>query len=608
MTSRYCHTALVAGLLALVGCVSLQPDAEHARTPRSAQGSSTPTRLPDSEDGQWTMPAKDYANTRFSGLDQIHTGNAASLQLIWSYSTGVTRGHEATPLYVDGTLYFVTPFPHTLIAIDALTGAKKWDYNPKPVPSAKGVACCDEVNRGAFFSSGRLYYVTLDNQAVAVDAASGKEVWKVRVGDINLGESMTMAPIVVGNKVLIGNSGGEFGVRGWIKALDADSGAVVWTGYNTGPDKEVLIGPNFRPPYDEDKGTDLGVTTWPPDHWKIGGGNVWGWVSYDPELDLIYYGTANPGPWNPDIRPGDNKWTASIFARRPDTGEAVWAYQFTPHDVFDYDGVNESLLADLPIGGQTRKVLLRAERNGFFYVMDRATGRILSAEPFMYTNVVKGVDLNTGRPAEDKSKAPGFNRTVKNICPAVPGAKDWEPMAYSPKSGLVYIPAINLCMDMQGVEANYIAGTPYTGHKTLMYAGPGGHRGEFIGWDPVQNAKRWGIREQFPVYSGALATAGDLVFYGTMDRWFKAVDANTGQVLWQFRTASGIIAPPMTFRGMDGKQYISIADGVGGWAGSVVAAGLDARDGYADKGFVNAMKDLPAHTGPGGTIYTFALP
>jgi PQQ-dependent dehydrogenase (methanol/ethanol family) len=393
-----------------------------------------------------------------------------------------------------------------------------------------------------------------------------------------------------------------------LTAVDAVTGQIAWRAYNTGPDKDVLIGANFKPFYEMDRGTDLGVSSWPPDHWKIGGGNVWGWVSYDPQLDLLYYGTANPGPWNPDLRPGDNKWTNALFARRPDTGEAIWAYQIAPHDVFDYDGVNESLLADLPIKGQTRQVMLRAERNGFFYVIDRAKGEVISAEPYVYTNSTKYIDLKTGRVVEDVSNRPGTGRTGRNVCPAVPGGKDWEPMAFSPRTGLVYIPGINLCMDIRGTEANFIAGTPYTGHETVMYAGPGGHRGEFIAWDPVSQKKRWGIKELFPLYGGTVATAGDVVFYGTMDRWFKAVDARSGQVLWQFRTGSGIVAPPMTFRGPDGKQYVAITDGVGGWAGSVVSKGLDIRDPSGDKGFVNAMKDLPDHTRKGGTIYVFALP
>jgi PQQ-dependent dehydrogenase (methanol/ethanol family) len=598
---------VVACVFPLLNC-NLAPSDKGFAKPVHSTLAATPIAWNEKDDGQWTMPAKDYSNTRFSGLDAIHTDNIKGLRLAWKYSTGLRRGHEAAPLVVNGTMYYVTPFPNILIAIDPLTGAKKWQYMPNPVNAAKGVACCDQVNRGASFHNGRIYYATLDNQLVAVNAITGEEFFKTKLGDINMGETMTMAPIVVKGKVLSGNAGGEFGVRGWISAVDAETGKEVWRAFSTGPDKDVLIGPNFKPFYKGDQGKDLGATSWPPDHWKIGGGNVWGWVQYDPQLDLIYYGTANPGPWNPEIRPGDNKWTAAMFARRPDSGEAIWAYQWTPHDVFDYDGVNESILVDLPIKGVTRKVLLRAERNGFFYVMDRQTGEVLSAEPFVYSNVVKHVDLSTGKPAENLAKAPGFGRMAKNICPAVPGGKGWSPTAYSPKTGLIYIPAINLCNDIEGVEANYIAGTPYTGHKTVMYAGPGGHRGEFIAWDPVMNAKKWGITEMFPVTSGVLATAGDVVFYGTMDRWFKAVHAGTGRLLWTFRTESGIIAPPMTYRGADGKQYIAVADGVGGWAGSIVSAGLDGRDGYADKGFVNAMTDLPQHTGPGGTIYVFTLP
>ena len=243
------------------------------------------------------------------------------------------------------------------------------------------------VNRGASYFEGKIYYNTLDNQTVAVDANSGKEIWKTRVGDINKGESMTMAPLVAKGKVLVGVSGGEFGVRGWLKALDAKTGKLAWTAYTAGPDKDVLIGPRFKPFYAQDRGQDLGVKSWPPDAWKIGGGGVWGWISYDPDLNLIYYGTANPGPWDADARPGDNKFTAGIFARDADTGEAIWYYQFSPHDLYDYDAVNENILLDLPINGQTRKVVVRPERNGYVYVLDRTTGEVLSANPFGTTTI-----------------------------------------------------------------------------------------------------------------------------------------------------------------------------------------------------------------------------
>jgi lanthanide-dependent methanol dehydrogenase len=562
------------------------------------------------DDGQWLMPARDYANTRFSGLNQIDRSNVGNLRLAWTFTDGNLFGHEAGPLVVGSTMYVVTPFPNEAYALDlAKPGAPvKWKYQPPVQRAAQGVACCDKVNRGAVFADGRIYYNTLDNQVVALDAATGSEAWRVRVGDINRGETMTMAPLVVKGKVLVGNSGGEMGVRGWLTALDAATGDVAWRAYSTGPDADVLIGAGFQPFYEQDRGRDLGVTTWPPGAWEHGGGTVWGWISYDPELDLIFYGTGNPGPWNPDQRPGDNKWTSGIFARKPDTGEAQWFYQWSPHDLHDYDGVNENVLVDLLINGQPRKVLLRAERNGYLYVMDRATGQVLSADPFAYVNSSKGVDLKTGKLTVTTEKAPKLGVVVRDICPAAPGAKDWQPSAYSPRTGLLYLPHNNLCMDYEAVEANYIAGTPFVGAHVVMYAGPGGHRGEFTAWDPVQRKPAWKIRENFPVWSGALATAGDVVFYGTMDRWFKAVDATSGKLLWQFRTGSGIIGQPISFRGPDGKQYIAIFDGVGGWSGAIVSGDLSPDDPTAALGFGNAMKDLPKYTQRGGTLYVFGLP
>jgi lanthanide-dependent methanol dehydrogenase len=524
-------------LVALLTC-SCSPEpregAPTAAQPAPAPVAFTPPAQPIQDDGQWLMSGRNYASTRFSGLTEINTGNVRNLRLAWTFSTGYLRGQEATPIVVGDTMYIVSPFPHTLFALDLnQEGAIKWTYKPDFIRAAQGVACCDFVNRGAVYSNGRVIFNTLDNYTIAVDAASGKEIWKVRLGDYQMGETMTMAPLVVKDKVLVGNSGGEMGVRGWITALDVNSGKIVWRAYGTGPDSEVLIGPNFRPFYERDRGKDLGLTTWPPEAWRIGGATVWGWISYDPELNLIYYGTGNPGPWNPEQRPGDNKWSGTLFARNPDTGEAVWAYQFTPHDVYDYDGNNEDVLVDLTLNGQLRKVMLRAERNGLLYVIDRTTGEVLSADKFAYTNVVEGVDLRTGRAIETDKRKPGYGRTIRNICPAVPGAKDWEPTAYSPLTGYLYIPANNLCMDFEGVEANYIAGTPYMGANVVMHAGPGGHRGEFLAWDPVARQKVWGIKEKFPTWGGAVATAGDLVFYGTMDRWLRAVHARTGEVLWE---------------------------------------------------------------------------
>ncbi|HYC35939.1 MAG TPA: methanol/ethanol family PQQ-dependent dehydrogenase [Usitatibacter sp.] len=559
---------------------------------------------------EWPMPARDFASTRFSPLDEIRADNVSRLQVAFTFSTGVERGHEAAPIVAGDTMYVVTPYPNHLIALDlSKPGANvKWRFDPRPNASAQGVACCDVVNRGAAYSDGRVFFNTLDNQAIAVDAKTGKELWRTRLGDIGIGETMTMAPLVVKGKVLVGNSGGELGVRGWLTALDAASGKVAWRAWSTGPDSDVLIGPSFKPFYEQDRGKDLGVKTWPPEAWKIGGGNAWGWISYDPKLDLIFYGTGNPGPWNPEQRPGANKWTAGVFARRPDTGEAVWFYQWSPHDLHDYDGVNENVLLDLPIGGSTRAVLVRPERNGYMYVLDRATGEVLSADPYVHITTSLGVDLKSGALRYNPQKEPKAGRVVHDICPASPGAKDWQPSAWSPRTKLLYVPHNNLCQDAGTFETSYIAGTPYVGADVKMKAGPGGHRGEFTAWDPVARRKAWSIRESFPVWSGALATAGDVVFYGTMDGVFKAVDGRSGKLLWQHRTSSGIVGQPVSYRGPDGRQYVAVLAGVGGWAGAVVSADLDTRDPTAALGFANAMRDLPQHTKKGGMLYVFRLP
>jgi len=609
------HRCVAAGLLfAVCFACAREETAEESRTPSpgavgSAAGSIV-NPAPDPDEGSWVRAAKDYASWRYSTLAEITTDNVSRLRPAWTFSTGVLRGQEAFPLVAENTMYIVTPFPNILYALDLTKpGAPaKWKYEPKPAAAAQGVACCDVVNRGPAYADGRVFFNTLDMHTVAVDAATGRELWKTKLGDINLGETMTMAPLVVKGKVLVGNSGGEMGVRGWLTALDAATGQIVWRAYSTGPDSAVLIGSRFRPRYASDSGANLGVQTWPGESWKLGGGTVWGWISYDPQLDLIYYGTSNPGPWNPAQRPGDNKWTSGIFARDPDTGEAVWFYQWSPHDLYDHDGVNEQILADLTIDGRSRRVLLRPERNGYIYVLDRETGEVLSATPFVHITSSTGVDLETGRLIPVPEKAPEVGKTVRDICPSAPGAKDWQPSAFSPRTGLLYLPHQNLCMDFEATEANYIAGTPFVGANVKYYPGPGGHRGEFTAWDPVAKRAAWKLKERFPVWSGALVTAGDVAFYGTMEGWFKAVNARTGELLWQYQTGSGIIGQPVTYRGPDGKQYVAILSGVGGWAGAIVSAGLDPSDSLGGGGFTNAMRDLPQHTTKGGTLYVFALP
>lgn len=560
------------------------------------------------DDGQWQQPAKDFQNRRFSSLDEINTTNASKLKVAWTFSTGVDRGQEAAPIVASNLMFVVTPYPNIVYALDLTKpGSVKWKYEPKPSEAAQGVACCDVVNRGACYADGKIFFNTLDCYSVCLEAQSGKELWKTQLGDINKGETITMAPLVAKGKVFVGNSGGEFGVRGWVTALDENSGKIAWRAYSTGPDADCLISTNFHPFYPQNRGKDLGVSSWPPNFWQIGGGTVWGWVSYDPKSNLIFYGTANPGSWNPSVRPGDNLWTCGIFARDADTGDAKWFYQLNAHDLFDHDEINENILLDMPISGTNRPVLIHPGRNGYMYVMDRNTGEVLSATPYGRITAAKGVDLKSGRLIMNEEKKPQTGKVIRDIQPASPGAKDWQPCAYSPRTKLLYVPHQNLSMDYEGTEANYIEGTPYLGVNVKMYAGPGGYRGEFLAWNILEKKPAWSIKENFPVWSGTLVTGGDVTFYGTLDGWFKAINARTGEELWKFKTGSGIIGQPVTYRGPDGKQYVAILSGIGGWVGAVVSGSLDVRDPTAALGFVNAVSDLPNATTKGGTLYVFSL-
>jgi PQQ-dependent dehydrogenase (methanol/ethanol family) len=557
---------------------------------------------------QWPTAAKNYASTRYSELNEVNTQNVGKLQMAWQFSLGTNKGQEGAPLIVDNTLYVMGPYPNDVFALDATTGDLKWSYAPKPDPAAQGVACCDVVSRGIAYDSGKIFIATLDDHVVALDARTGQELWHTKLGEISKGETITMAPLAAKGKIFIGNSGGEMGVRGWVTALDEKDGSTVWRAYSTGPDKDVLIGEDFKPFYDSLKGKDLGVSTWPAEHWQNGGGTVWGWISYDPELNLIYYGTANPGPWNSNQRPGDNLWTTTIFARDADTGAAKWGYQINPHDLWDYDEINENVLLDLDIDGQARKVLVHIGRNGHMYVVDRKTGEVLSAEPYDTVTSIKTIDLKTGRPVLDESKHPDLEKVIRDVCPASPGAKDWQPTAWSPRTKLLYVPHQHLCMNYKTSEVGYIAGTPFVGATVDMYAGPGGYRGEFMAWDVANKKKAWSIAENFPVWSGTLVTAGDVAFYGTMDRWFKAVDAKSGKLLWKFHAGSGIIGQPVTYEGSDGRQYIAILSGVGGWSGAVANAEIDPRVRNGALGFTGATQDLPTYTKGGSELLVFAIP
>jgi PQQ-dependent dehydrogenase (methanol/ethanol family) len=561
-----------------------------------AGGGATASSAAKEDDKQWTMQNKNYASTRYSTLDSVTADNVKNLKVAWTFSTGVLRGHEGGPLVIGSTMYVHTPFPNIVYALDlAKEGAPvKWKYAPKQDPQVIPVACCDTVNRGLAYADGMIFQNQLDTTTVALNADTGKEVWKVKQGDYRNGQTITSAPLVIKDKVISGISGGEYGVRGFVTANDVKTGKQVWRMYSTGPEEEV--------------GFPGSVESWKGDEWKTGGGTTWGWYSYDPDLNLLYYGTGNPGSWNPDQRPGDNKWSMTIFARDPDTGKAKWAYQKTPHDAWDYDGINENVLADLTIKGQPRKVLVNFDRNGFAYVLDRATGELLMADAFVNVNWATGVDLKTGRPIENPDKRTSATKNTKDICPSAMGGKNQQPVAYSPKTNLFYVPTNNLCMDYEGVQVKYQAGQPYVGAIVVSHPGPGGNRGEFIAWDPTTGKKVWGIKEGLSNWGGALATAGDVVFYGTMEGWLKAVNAKTGEVLWKFKTPSGIIGNPITYTGPDGKQYIAVLSGIGGWSGIAVAADIGTEDPTAALGALGAFGDVSNFSNQGGVLTVFSLP
>ncbi len=560
-------------------------------------------------DGQWTQPAGDYANTRYSPLNQITNQNVQNLHVVGTMSDGIPHGQEGQPLVVNNTLYWVTPFPNKLLAYDLTKPGfpLKWAFDPHPDNRSEGIACCDVVNRGAAYAGGKILYNTLDDHTVAVDATTGKLDWETTIGSIKYGETITMAPLVVKGIVYTGISGGELGVRGRLTALDLNTGKILWRAWSTGSDADVRIDAQTKNFYAADQGKDLGITTWNPGQWKMGGGTIWGWISYDPELNLIFYGTGNPGVWNPDMRPGANKWSCAIFARDPKTGYAKWIYQIEPHDGWDYDSIMENIAVDMPWHGKQRKLLLHPGRTGFMYVLDRTTGQVLSDDPFVPVNWATGYNLKTGQPEVVADKVPHTGQYAMDICPSSTGGKDYIPSSFDPQTGLLYIPAHNTCMDYEGMSVNYIAGTPYLGASVRMYPGPGGYQGELVAWDVEHQKEVWGIKDPlFPVYSGVLSTGGGVVFYGTMEGWFRAVDARTGKILWQFKTGSGIIGDPITFTA-NGKQYVAIFSGIGGWMGASALPTVTPDDPYATLGANGAMRNIKAYSAPGDTMYVFAL-
>ncbi len=590
------------------------------------------------DDAQWVHPRKDYANTGFSGLKQINSHNIHALKLAWTFATGVNRGHEGSPLVIGHILYVHTPFPNNIYALDLDQNQKiLWSYFPKQDASIQGLLCCDTVNRGLAYGDNKIFLQQNDGVLLALDAKTGQELWHVKVNDPLVGASNTNAPHVIKDKVLTGCSGGEFGVRCFIAAYSVKDGALVWKAYSTGPDSEVLIGADFNaanPHYsalsvyadvnggNKEGGSfqalskdqlkfpqaDLGIKSWlkpqaAQDGWQHGGGPVWGWFSYDPQLNLMYYGTGNPSVWNPDVRPGDNKWTMSIFARDVDTGMAKWAYQMTPHDEWDYDGINEIILWN----HQQQKLATHFDRNGFAYTFDRSNGSLLVANKVhSFVNWASSIDLSTGVPQKNAPYATHEDNVTHGICPAALGVKDQQPAAYSPKTQLFYVPLNHLCMDMDVIEAKYVAGQPWVGAGITMHPGPDGVTGGFMAWDGLKGQAKWYNKESYSIWSGVLATGANLVFYGTLDRWFKAVDANTGHALWQFQVGSGVVGNPFTYM-HHGKQYIGVYSGIGGWAGIAINQGLSQdSDGAGAAGAYRELTHWNAAPG-GGALNIFSL-
>jgi lanthanide-dependent methanol dehydrogenase len=524
---------------------------------------------------------------RYSALDEINAGNVGRLALSLDFATRQPGGHSGAPVVSGDVLFLVTPFPHTVYALDLAnpTAPVRWKYSPPANDSAASLACCDITTGGASLADGRIFLTTLDGHALSLDSASGAVRWDVNIAQSSTGDSLApVPPLVADGRVFIGNGGDDFGVRGWVAALDADSGHLLWQRYSTGPDSEVGI----------ENGDDRGVTGWPPDAWQQGGGGLAAGLLYDVAAHLLIHGTGHPAPWNPEVRPGSNRWTSGLFARDAATGAVHWFAPIDPHDLYAFGAGGSLLAVDMPWRGSQRTLLVHPDANGRIYVLDRISGELLSADAF------SAVD----------AKQVSLNATTRDICPGWPGATGGAGTAlaaFSPQTRLVYIPVSRLCMDMEVRQVSFMQGTPFTGANLRMKAPTTKTRGALIGWDIAAGKAAWTTDESFPLESGVLATAGGLVFYGTLDGWFKAVDARDGHLLWQFRTSSGIIGQPITFQRADGHQYVAVVAGVGGVAGRVAQNDLDVRDATAAHGYANVLRDLRPPQEPGGRLYVFGL-
>ncbi|HET9148622.1 MAG TPA: methanol/ethanol family PQQ-dependent dehydrogenase [Acetobacteraceae bacterium] len=576
----------------------------------SSQGASHESLMKlEGNADDWAMPSGNYQNWRYSTLKQIDTKNADQLQPAWSMSTGTMRGLEGQPLVIGNMMYYETSYPNYVYAINLdHTSRIAWKFEPPKDSNAPPVACCDVVNRGPAYSDGMLYVDALDGMVYALDAKTGDVKWKFKEADPLKGQTLTSAPLVVKDNVIVGVAGGEYGVRGYITAINKKTGKMVWRAYSEGPDKDIKFDPNktINAATGKPVGKNSSLDSWQGNEWKVGGGTTWGWYSYDPKLNLLYYGSGNPGTWNPTQRPGANRWSMTIFARNPETGEAKWVYQMTPHDGWDYDGVNEMVLVNVKDHGKEVPALVHFDRNGFSYVLNREDGKILAIHKYdPSVNWAKGINPKTNEPIVNPAKMTSANKNVKDICPASQGDKDEQPVSYDPQTKMFYAPLNHLCMSYQAFNVKYKSGFPFVGAIVNMIPGPGGYRGRFIAYDPMSGKTLWQKHDMFQDWGGALTTAGGVGFYGTLKGYLRVVDLKTGKILYQFKTPSGIIGNPITYM-HDGRQYVAILSGVGGWAAIGMTNNL--HKSSAGLGAVGLNATLTDYTNLGGTLMVFALP
>ena len=557
---------LLCPLLILAGCHALSPESSKAPSPAAVDAARLANA--DKDSGNWMTYGRTYSEQRFSPLKQIQAQNVAQLGLAWSYDLTVRRGQEATPLVVDGVMYVSTAWSKVL-ALDASTGALRWAFDPQVPPEWAVNVCCDVVNRGVAVWNGKVFVATLDGRLIALEAVTGKPVWETLTIDPKSRYAITGAPRIIKGKVLIGNAGAEFGVRGYVSAYDAETGKLAWRFYTVPGDPSKP----FESPI-----LEKAAKTWTGQWWKMGGGaTVWDSMAYDPGLDLLFVGAGNGTPWERRARSprgGDNLFTCSIIALKPDTGEYVWHYQETPGDIWDFDSAESIVLADLTLAGSQRKVLLHAPKNGFFYVLDRATGELISAKTYTTVSWATGVNLRTGRPTENPAARYDEDGKGLPVAPGPLGGHSWHSMSFSPLTGLVYLPVTDASFFYKSDDqfqpktlafntaTDFVAaGMPQVPEvKKNIFATI---KGRLSAWDPVQQKEVWRVDRSSPVNGGVLSTAGNLVFEGTAQGNLEAFRADTGEKLWSADAQSGIVAAPMTYS-VNGEQYVAVLAGWGG--------------------------------------------